>query len=206
MEAIIKGHKVTYDETIEKPCNNCTNVKPLSEFGKNKSAKDGMQYWCKFCISDYGKTRTKERQEAKEAPPIEEGFVSKDDTPSKVIERMKPIYDYLNSLITSKDGIITMPKSVPEIVDFYTLKPRIGIDLLYKFIKLEDNGYTWLNKPKTAREVAKAYLSILKIPKKNPNITLEVMYEHVLLMHEEMYEISSTLSRVSNTLEQYMSA
>lgn len=35
-----------------KKCSNCKNIKPLSEFHKNKSQKDGHQHYCKVCRGD----------------------------------------------------------------------------------------------------------------------------------------------------------
>jgi len=32
-----------------KKCSKCRNEKPAEQFGKNKSAKDGRQFWCKCC-------------------------------------------------------------------------------------------------------------------------------------------------------------
>ena len=34
---------------VEKRCNRCKLVKPLSEFGRNKNTKDGLLYYCKDC-------------------------------------------------------------------------------------------------------------------------------------------------------------
>lgn len=36
-------------ENQTKKCTKCTKTKDFSEFGKSKSHKDGMQYWCKSC-------------------------------------------------------------------------------------------------------------------------------------------------------------
>lgn len=38
-----------------KRCSTCGTYKPLSEFQKNRSAPDGLQYVCKSCTSFYGK-------------------------------------------------------------------------------------------------------------------------------------------------------
>jgi hypothetical protein len=38
-----------------KHCNKCGKDKPISEFGKNKSKKDGLQTMCKECVRAYGK-------------------------------------------------------------------------------------------------------------------------------------------------------
>ena len=39
----------------EKFCSKCKQIKSLSEFSKNKLAKDGLCIWCKKCVSDYKK-------------------------------------------------------------------------------------------------------------------------------------------------------
>ena len=33
----------------DKCCSKCKDVKPISEFGKDKNKKDGLDYWCKVC-------------------------------------------------------------------------------------------------------------------------------------------------------------
>ena len=38
-----------------KECKRCHRQLPETEFYKNISAKDGLQYWCKSCINDYDK-------------------------------------------------------------------------------------------------------------------------------------------------------
>lgn len=38
-----------------KICNKCKQEKPLSEFNKNKSYKDGLDCYCKECRKSYGK-------------------------------------------------------------------------------------------------------------------------------------------------------
>jgi Recombination endonuclease VII len=34
---------------MDKGCTKCGEILPLDRFNKNKSAKDGLQYWCKAC-------------------------------------------------------------------------------------------------------------------------------------------------------------
>lgn len=36
-----------------KLCNKCGEIKPISDFGKNKSKKDGLQSYCKECTKIY---------------------------------------------------------------------------------------------------------------------------------------------------------
>lgn len=52
-----------------KRCSTCKEIKPLSEFHKNKSTKDGLQKSCKNCMKKV-RAKHKEKNKAK-APPIE---------------------------------------------------------------------------------------------------------------------------------------
>ena len=51
-----------------KVCSRCGKTKPLSEFNKDSSAKDGLQHWCRQCQKEYDaerapKYREKNREE-----------------------------------------------------------------------------------------------------------------------------------------------
>ena len=41
------------DSVPQKSCTKCGHIKPLSQFGKRKDAKDGHAHWCKACQSAY---------------------------------------------------------------------------------------------------------------------------------------------------------
>lgn len=41
----------------KKHCKRCDTDKPAGEFGKNSAKPDGLQGYCKACVSDYGKRR-----------------------------------------------------------------------------------------------------------------------------------------------------
>jgi hypothetical protein len=45
---------------IQKRCSKCGTPKDVKEFHKNKSCKDGLQWWCKECR----KRESKEHREA----------------------------------------------------------------------------------------------------------------------------------------------
>lgn len=45
-------------EAEKKQCSKCKKLKPLDEFYKNKSTKDGLSRWCKQCKREYRKNRT----------------------------------------------------------------------------------------------------------------------------------------------------
>lgn len=45
-----------------KLCTKCGKTKPISEFGLNKSKKDGLQSYCKECVKEYKKTTLYRKQ------------------------------------------------------------------------------------------------------------------------------------------------
>ncbi len=54
-------------DTLKK-CSKCGEVKPVSEFGKDKGAKDGLFRWCKVCNRNHQKEyRAKNPEKAKAA-------------------------------------------------------------------------------------------------------------------------------------------
>ncbi len=44
-----------------KRCSKCKRELSLDEFSKNKQAKDGLQYWCKGCVSENERARLEKR-------------------------------------------------------------------------------------------------------------------------------------------------
>lgn len=46
----------------EKKCNNCLNIKPVSEYNIKKAAKDGLQTNCKVCVNDLKKMYRKKNK------------------------------------------------------------------------------------------------------------------------------------------------
>ncbi len=44
-----------------KRCNKCKELKDKSEFGKNRSRKDGLCVWCKKCLRNYARKRYLEK-------------------------------------------------------------------------------------------------------------------------------------------------
>jgi len=49
---------------ITKPCNRCLVDKPVSEFSKNSSSKDGLQYRCRACDLAYQNERRAKNQDS----------------------------------------------------------------------------------------------------------------------------------------------
>ena len=54
------------DEEPLKKCSNCGELKPFSEFGKNKNTKDGLQTWCKKCAKEYYENNKEKMKEYRE--------------------------------------------------------------------------------------------------------------------------------------------
>ena len=57
------------EEIKTKVCSHCHIEKPLTEFGKNKNYKDGMQRWCKKCRNEYKYTEHSKRKHYDEPKP-----------------------------------------------------------------------------------------------------------------------------------------
>ena len=47
------GHKNNFAKDGLKLCTGCKSVKPVNEFGKQTSRKDGLDYRCKICMKAY---------------------------------------------------------------------------------------------------------------------------------------------------------
>jgi len=45
---------------MEKKCTKCEIIKPRDDFGKDKTKKDGLNYWCKSCVKEYYKANREE--------------------------------------------------------------------------------------------------------------------------------------------------
>jgi hypothetical protein len=54
-------------ETNTKQCRKCRETLPLTEFHKNRGAKDGLFHWCKTCAKAHSKRRWEEYPEVREA-------------------------------------------------------------------------------------------------------------------------------------------
>lgn len=71
-----------------KVCNKCKIEKALSEFSKDQSHKDGLQYTCKKCQSVYGSIYNKEHRAAKRTAVQR----SREKYPEKHLARLKSRY------------------------------------------------------------------------------------------------------------------
>ena len=49
-----------------KICSKCKRELPISEFGKNKTTKDGLNSWCKLCSSNYNREYCNKRYNEKD--------------------------------------------------------------------------------------------------------------------------------------------
>lgn len=50
-------------EIKTKKCSKCNRILPISEFSKDKTRKDKLQYWCKECSNKYYKTNSQQHKE-----------------------------------------------------------------------------------------------------------------------------------------------
>ena len=48
---------------IQKRCSKCGKVKPVTEFYKNRTSKDGLRFWCKECCRQYDRESYKKNRE-----------------------------------------------------------------------------------------------------------------------------------------------
>lgn len=46
-----------------KTCSKCNESKPVSEFGRNRRKKDGLQVWCRACSTEFSKAYNREHRE-----------------------------------------------------------------------------------------------------------------------------------------------
>lgn len=51
------------EEIKTKVCVHCGKEKPASDFAKNVSSEDGLQSWCNECTAEYGRMRTRYKEE-----------------------------------------------------------------------------------------------------------------------------------------------
>lgn len=180
-----------------KHCPLCELNKEHREFGTDKRTKDGLTNLCLICKDSESKIGTLRRLASKEeklSPRISEEDV---EISKKMIARVTPIYQYLINL-SETDGVLKLPKSMSEIVDFFGFKPRIGIDLIHSYIhKNSDTGYTWEKKPESAKQVAKYYASLINLKSVTPTVTNEILYEQFILMREELAELTYHLTKLT---------
>ena len=51
------------EEIKTKVCVHCGKEKPASDFAKSVSSEDGLQSWCNECAAEYGRMRTRYKEE-----------------------------------------------------------------------------------------------------------------------------------------------
>lgn len=51
------NHLEVLNDEVGKACTKCLEAKPLTEFHKDCKRKDGLQCWCKGCVSKYNRER-----------------------------------------------------------------------------------------------------------------------------------------------------
>ena len=191
-------------DTSLKQCPSCGNSKNVKEFGTDGRTGDGLTRTCFKCREEASKVGTlrllKKKEEKIAEHTADKGFVELSETMKHMIKRVTPLYQYLIAL-EQKNDIIEMPKSSSEIVEFFRFKPRVGIDLVHRFINRTKVGYIWINKPKSAKDVAEVFSELIKVKDSPDKVTQEVLFEQFMVMREELAEMTVHLKKVVDYLE-----
>ena len=89
----------SFNNMETKKCGKCGEVKPISEFHKNKYTKDGLRYCCKECGKEYRENNTEKlkeylREYRKNNPEKEKERKRKwrENNPEKIKEYKKDYY------------------------------------------------------------------------------------------------------------------
>lgn len=85
----------TIDRAKEKTCSKCKQIKALSDFGGNKRAPDGKQYWCKTCTRKAHQKRYRKKRENQNPDPsnhVPEGQKLEKQEPGQ--ERVELVLDF----------------------------------------------------------------------------------------------------------------
>lgn len=183
-------------ELIEKYCKNCDTTKELKEWGRNSSTKDGLQAWCKVCqnvSSNASHQKKRKAQDLKDAQAVADAMMTKNngngeernlipketwdkeikEIPERVVKDITPFHSFLSNVYIDREGIVSLNKSVVEIIQFYDLNPRFGVDLFYTYFKRDKENNVIVNrKVSTLQEMCRTYNSIIK-PKKKEGQTDE---------------------------------
>lgn len=91
-------------ETKTKRCTKCGGEKPVSEFYKNKQAKDGLSLQCKGCAKSYYKGTVKTNKDIAKKP---------DTKRCSKCGREKPVSDFTKNC-SSKDGFYSSCKDCKQ--------------------------------------------------------------------------------------------
>ena len=113
-----------------KYCPHCKTLKPLSEFHKNKAAKDGCQPICKKCRHEADAERHRKKRELKMAQK-ENNIADNQIQRNQTEENMKP------ETIKTVDGRILVKKEDSGLKPLDRYTPR---ELL---AELKRRGYIW---------------------------------------------------------------
>lgn len=186
-----------------KHCPDCDTPKDHNQFGPDGRTEDGFTRTCLTCRSIAKKSGTLRRSATKQSNLVSQSALVEFVVPiisQGLIKRVTPLYQYLIAL-DEKANILSMPKNISEIVAFFGFKPRVGIDLIHEYIKRIDDGYEWTLKPKSAKEVAKAYAKLINLKDAPPHVTEDVLYEQFILMREELAEMNAHFSKLVTALE-----
>src|SRR5437763_12879935 len=83
------------DSVPQKLCKRCQQVKPVEDFSKNKSATEGLQYWCRECNRHNWKSYSKDPRRGKIGTGHKAAIAAPDQTKEcTVCHRVLPLDDF----------------------------------------------------------------------------------------------------------------
>jgi hypothetical protein len=85
------------EEIKTKVCSKCHIEKPLTEFGKNKNNKDGMQNWCKKCKREYKYNKNSRKMRLQPKDGFKICYTCKKEKPKSEFNKNRCHSDGLNS-------------------------------------------------------------------------------------------------------------
>lgn len=222
-----KVHRVDSDGNLsDKYCKKCDSWKDIKDWGKNKSSVDGLQHYCKKCQNEMSTIAHKKKREREKVENVKENnkkssnvvsqlMMTKDkgkkpssrwDTSDKVvsdkmINLIEPVFKYISNLTVMSDGTVLMKKSVMDIVSFFDLEPRRGIDLVYTYIRRDEDKYRYARKIGTVMEMASMYEQSLIVKKDKDEDESAFLAERFYAVEQEVKDLKRLINELINELK-----
>jgi hypothetical protein len=116
----------------------------------------------------------------------------------RVIKQIEPLHKYLCNLVVRKDGTIMMKKSIGDIVDFFDLDVRRGLDLIYSFIKREHGVYRLSRGVGSVKEMALLYDDSLRVKKQSEEEETAFLAERFFAVEEEVRTLKKIIKGLAD--------
>lgn len=127
------------EEIETKVCTKCGVEKPLTEFGKNKNSKDGMQNWCKKCKREYKYNKNSRKMRLKPKDGFKICCICKEEKPTSEFNKNKYHTDGLRSNCKECEKKIN---NSPEKIEYRKRYRKENADV----IALKKSEYYYKNK------------------------------------------------------------